>query len=235
MGDRERLLRPEDSERAATRGGAIPPAMPGHSHRVGPDYDLEVARRLLADAGHPEGRGLPEVKMVVPPWLARTAELLIEDWAEIGAKVSYTTAPGKFWGDDLTDEHIWVTGFGADYPDPDGFFRGLFREPFPFYLDDEIEELVVQARSLGSQPERMKLYHEVDRLWVAEHAAILPIAYGRSVAVRRPWIKGFWANTLSKASLDRVVVEDRTSSAVELPDEAEPLEGEERVDTVDRL
>ena len=57
--DRERLLRPEDSERAATRGGAIPPAMPGHSHRIGPEHDLELARTLLAHAGYPEGRGLP--------------------------------------------------------------------------------------------------------------------------------------------------------------------------------
>jgi ABC-type oligopeptide transport system substrate-binding subunit len=107
---------------------------------------------------------------------------------------------------------MWVTGFGADYPDPDGFFRGLMREPFTFYKDDEIEELVIEARALGNQPERMRLYHEIDRLWVNERAAILPIAYNRSVAVHRPWIDGFWANPLSKASLDQVVVGPRERS-----------------------
>src|SRR5919197_1529205 len=192
--DRDRLLRPEDSERAATRGGAIPPAMPGHSHRVGPDYNLEPAKHLLADAGYPEGRGLPELKMLIPPWLTVTAELLKEQLADIGARIDIRLAEGKFWANDLSEEHLWITGFGADYPDPDGFFRGLFREPFPFYRDDEIEELLIEARSLANQSERMRLYHEVDRLWVNEHAAIIPLAYGRSVAVHRPWIEGFWAN-----------------------------------------
>ena len=222
--NREGLLRPEDSERASTRGGAIPPAMPGHSHRVGPEYDLEVARGLLADAGYPEGRGLPELNMLVPPWLMPTAKLLAEQVTEVGFRINYRAANGKFWSASLENEHLWVSGFGADYPDPDGFFRGLFREPFPFYRDDEIEELIIEARSLGNQPERMKLYHEIDRLWVSEHAAVLPIAYGRSVAAHRPWIEGFWANPLSKASLDRVVVE--RSALAPAPEEPEAVQSQ---------
>jgi ABC-type transport system substrate-binding protein/class 3 adenylate cyclase len=225
--DRERLLRPEDSERAATRGGAIPPAMPGHSHRVALEYDPELARQLLADAGYPEGKGLPELRMLIPRWLVATVELLQKQLEDLGIRISIREEKGKFWANALTDEdHMWVSGFGADYPDPDGFFRGMFREPFPFYRDDEIEELIVEARALGNQPERMHLYHEVDRLWVNEHAAILPIAYGRSVAVRRPWIEGFWANPLSKASLDQVVVKDRDDSVVPVPDEPEAVESQ---------
>jgi ABC-type transport system substrate-binding protein/class 3 adenylate cyclase len=225
--DRELLLRPEDTERAATRGGAIPPAMPGHSHRVALEHDPELARKLLADAGYPEGKGLPELTVLIPPWLAVTVELLQQQLEELGFRLKLRPAKGKFWANALTDEdHLWVSGFGADYPDPDGFFRGMFREPFPFYRDDEIEELIVEARALGNQPERMHLYHEVDRLWVSEHAAILPIAYGRSVAVHRPWIEGFWANPLSKASLDQVVVADRNASAVPVPDEPEAVESQ---------
>ena len=61
---------------------------------------------------------------------------------------------------------------------------------------------------------------------MSEHAAILPIAYGRSVAAHRPWIEGFWANPLSKASLDQVVVTDRERSAVQVPDEPQPVESQ---------
>jgi ABC-type transport system substrate-binding protein len=165
--------------------------------------------------------------VLIPPWLAVTVELLQQQLEELGFRLKLRPAKGKFWANALTDEdHLWVSGFGADYPDPDGFFRGMFREPFPFYRDDEIEELIVEARALGNQPERMHLYHEVDRLWVSEHAAILPIAYGRSVAVHRPWIEGFWANPLSKASLDQVVVADRNASAVPVPDEPEAVESQ---------
>jgi ABC-type oligopeptide transport system substrate-binding subunit len=162
----------------------------------------------------------------VPPGSEVCEQLLGEQWAELGVRLQFDVSPGHLWSTDLSNHHLWVSSFGADYPDPDGFFRGLLREPFPFYRDDEIEELLIQARSLGNQPDRMRLYHDIDRLWVNEHAAILPLAYGRSAVVRRPWIDGFWANPLSKASLDQVVVKPRERSAVAVPDEPEPVESQ---------
>jgi ABC-type transport system substrate-binding protein/class 3 adenylate cyclase len=231
--DRERLKRPSDSGLAATRGGAIPPAMPGHSHRVAPDYDLELARRLLADAGYPEGRGLPQLE-VRAKRSSQTVEGLVEQWAALGARVNIRRADRHLWSEGLGSAQLWVDGWKADYPDPDGFFRGLLTSDLPFYLDDDVDELLERGRSLGNQDERMRLYHELDRLWVTEHAAILPLSYGRSIAVRRPWIEGYWANPLSKASIDQVVVRPR-SELVAVPDEPEPVEGEERVDSLDRL
>jgi oligopeptide transport system substrate-binding protein len=208
--DRE-ALRPEAAGlvRAATRGGAIPPAMPGHSHRIGPAYDLGLARRLLAEAGYPDGNGLPELSMVVTTW-ADFAEALAAQWGELGARVRIRRAREHLWAADLDDEELWLSGWTADYPDPDGFFRGLFSQStasaWPFYVDDEIRELVSRARSLQDQDERMRLYHEVDRLWVAEHAAILPLFYGRSMIVRRPWVEGLWATPLTRLQFDNVVV-----------------------------
>jgi len=204
--DRERLL--SGSPRlslAATKGGAIPPAMPGHSHRVGPEYDLELARGLLADAGYPEGRGLPELRLVVAPAWFRDAQGIAEQWAELGARVEVTQTE-KVTASGLTDEHMWLSGWWADYPDPDGFFRGLFRVGWPFYCDEDVEELLGEGRSLRNQDERMHVYHEIDRLWVAEHAAILPISYGRTLLVRRPWVDGLRANPLHRPHLDGLVV-----------------------------
>jgi ABC-type transport system substrate-binding protein/class 3 adenylate cyclase len=209
--DREGLYGgPELLVRAASRGGAIPPAMPGHSHRIAPDYDPELARRLLADAGYPDGRGLPELRMIVGGTILAVPDVperLVEQWRELGARVTVNTEPVHLWASDMTEEQLWVSGWTADYPDPDGFFRGLFEATgWPFYTDDDIMELLTRARSLRDQGERMRLYHEVDRLWVAEHAAILPLFYGRTMLVRRPWVDGLWANPLTKLQLDQVVV-----------------------------
>jgi ABC-type transport system substrate-binding protein/class 3 adenylate cyclase len=208
--DREGIFGgPEVLARAASRGGAIPPAMPGHSHRIAPAYDLDLARRLLAEAGCPDGRGLPELKLVVGVTLGAWGELerLVEGWGALGARVSVREVERHLWASDMTDEQMWASGWTADYPDPDGFFRGLFKATgWPFYCDAEIEELLVRARSLRDQGERMRVYHDVDRLWVAEHAAILPLFYGRTMLLRRPWVEGLWANPLSKAQFDQVVV-----------------------------
>jgi ABC-type transport system substrate-binding protein len=214
--------------RAASRGGAIPPAMPAHSHRVGLEYDLEQARALLDAAGYPGGKGLPEIELVVPHWL-QPHEPLYELWKPIGARVNVVQRELHVDSDRLGEGLIWWSGWTADYPDPDGFFRGLLTlGEWPFYSDDDILELIERGRSLHDQGERMRTYHEIDRLWVGERAAILPIAYPRSVVLRRPWIEGLWASALSRAHMDSVVVGERTpleaepkaASAVPVPDEA---------------
>ena len=194
---------------AATTGGAIPPAMPGHSHKVAPTFDPELARQLLAVAGYPEGRGLPKLEMVTSSG-TEFADALVAGWKEVlGAEVEVRPVKGHLWGSELGDAQLWFSGWSADYPDPDGFFRGLFRASgWPFYNDAEIEDLLERARSLKNSSERMRLYHELDRLWVSEHAAILPIFYGRSMMVWRPWIQDLWSTPLTRLQLDQVVVGD---------------------------
>jgi ABC-type transport system substrate-binding protein/class 3 adenylate cyclase len=238
--DRERLVAASGSlQRAASRGGALPPAMPGHSHRVGVEYDLERARRLLADAGYPDGRGLRELVLGFPKSSVFDASFLVEEWAKLGARVRVQRTPGHD-PDDLEGCDLWLCGWTADYPDPDGFFHGLFETGWDFYRDEEIDELLAKARTLGDQSERLRLYHEIDHLWVTEHAGILPLAYGRAMLLRRPWIEGLWASPLSRAHLDEVVVRREVTpgpeaSAVALPDEPETFERQERVDSFDRF
>ena len=52
------------------------------------------------------------------------------------------------------DAHMWWTGWTADYPDPDGFFRGLLTlGHWPFYRDEDILELL-GARPLAARSGR---------------------------------------------------------------------------------
>jgi ABC-type transport system substrate-binding protein/class 3 adenylate cyclase len=197
-----------DVARLATRGGAIPPAMPGHSPKAGIDHDPELARRLLAEAGHPDGNGLPELELVVPAWLAEP-ETITDQWAQhLGVRVATRTGSSHLCLDDLdTGAHMFVTGWTADFPDPEGLFLGLLTWGFaPLYRDDEIAELLERARSLLDQSERMRLYHEIDRTWVRERAALVPLTYKRVLALRRPWVEGVAVNPLGTTTLDRAVV-----------------------------
>ena len=191
------------------KGGAIPPAMPGHSHKVAPSYDPELARKLLADAGYPEGKGLPEVSIVASIWnrLRRRARRPVARGAR-RATSRCGLIEGHLWGSNIEDtDHMWLSGWTADYPDPDGFFRGLFKASgWPLYMDAEIEEIYERARDLKNTNERMRLYHELDRIWVSERAAILPMFYGRTMLVRRPWIEDLWTTPLTRLQLDQVVV-----------------------------
>jgi ABC-type oligopeptide transport system substrate-binding subunit len=194
----------------ATRGGAIPPAMPGHTHRVVPEYDLEQARRLLAEAGHDGGKGLPELRIVVHETL--DLQPLAEQLAQIGVRLSVREVPGPLSPDDVQDAHLWISGWTADYPDPDGLFRGLLTEDWPFACDDELLRVVEQARAVNDQGERMRLYHDLDRLFVGELVAMVPLVYMRHLLVRRPWVERLWENPLSRAAYDTAIVTPRPGS-----------------------
>jgi ABC-type oligopeptide transport system substrate-binding subunit/class 3 adenylate cyclase len=210
--DRTRLLAPTSFARPATRGGALPPAMPGHIHRIGLDHDLERARSLLAQAGYPNGEGLPELELHIPSWFDPTP--FLEQWALLGARVR--AVPGKkhhLLEPSAATAQLRVTGWWADYPDPDGFFRGLLRYEASLRDDEEVCELAREARSLHDPRTRMRLYNDLDRLIVAERALLLPVAYGRSMLVRRPWVENVWANSMSGAHFDEVTVTRRASGS----------------------
>ena len=122
---------------AAVKGGAIPPAMPGHSHRVAPTYDPELAaqaprgRRLSGGQGAARAVDRRVELESTSPTRSPTsgarcsarASRCGRSRATSGARTSRTTA------------HMWLSGWTADYPDPDGFFRGLFSASgWPFYM-----------------------------------------------------------------------------------------------------
>ena len=177
--------------------------MPGHSARAGAEYDVELARRLLAEAGYPDGQGLPELEIVVTRAHARL-DALVEQWAAIGARVRVREGGKPICLEDLDESSdLWLTGWTADFPDPEGIFVGLYSHgTWPFYRDDALDELLDRARALQDQPERMRLYHEFDRVWVRERAALIPVAYGRAVLLHRPWVEGVSMNRLGRRSCE---------------------------------
>jgi ABC-type transport system substrate-binding protein len=203
--------------RPAMRGGLLPPAMPGHDHQVTAAPDLEAARAELAEAGYPGGAGMPRLEMEISKGLDTLAQPIHDALAEIGIEVEL------IWSDRALSEatgrpdaaHLWSTTWLADYPDPDGFFRGLLTDPCDPVVDEsrtrELVDLLNQARTSRDQDARLALYGRVDRLLAAEWVMLVPLAYTRTALLRRPWVHGLWANALTPLRLDQVMVDrDRT-------------------------
>ena len=107
------------------------------------------------------------------------------------------------------DCDVWVCTWFADFPDPEGFFRGLVGDPTdPIVNDAETFARLDEARAMprprraaapllgGRPPDRGRRGADAaDRATPAR-----PL-------LRRPWVQGVWANALTPLRLDQAVVE----------------------------
>ncbi len=209
--DRERLVAATPNvDQPAVRSGILPPGMPGHSHQVALGYEPDRARELLAEAGFPGGEGLPELDVPIPLfWTHREgrAAELVAQFGAIGARVRVMPLPGRESRAALdAGAPMWIGGWTADYPDPDGFVRALVEHHPELYSDEEVLDLLAGARSSRDQAERIRLYRQLERLWIHDRAAIVPILYPRWILLTRPWVEGLWLSPLRRGPFDEVTV-----------------------------
>jgi oligopeptide transport system substrate-binding protein len=201
-----------DVPSGAARGGFIPRAMPGHSHDLAPTHDVELARALLADAGYPDGRGLPELRLVhANPGFSdemwRTWEARWESqWRDLGVHVRQHTATFADFNDEVQKPGSIATwGWSSDYPDPDGLLS-TFLASHASVVPDEVTALVARARPLQDRDARLELFREADRILVAEQTWLVPVLYDEFSVLCRPNVEGLWAHAMGLAPLDEVIV-----------------------------
>jgi ABC-type transport system substrate-binding protein len=137
------------------------------------------------------------------PWSPTAA--LAEQLAAVGVRARFET-PGKHFGVS-PETHAWFAGWHADYPDPDGFYLGLFELGLPLYRDDETDAVLAQARASRDRDERLRLYREFERIWIGQRAALVPISYARQLVLRRLNVHGLRLNPMGAFHLEQVVVE----------------------------
>lgn len=193
-------------------GGIVPPGIPGHSPGLALPRDPETARRLLAEAGYPRGRGLPVLRIPVldPRYWARLAESL---QTELGVEVELELADRELVFDRLvTGRPLRFWGWKADMPDPDDHLRN---SPLRRVLggvgwqDVELDEMLERAAHLQDRAGRMALYRAADRRLVQEQVLVVPLRYGATIGpLARPWVR----NLAGLADLKDIVIESHESA-----------------------
>lgn len=196
-------------------GGLVPPPIPGHSPQIALFFDPERARRLLAEAGYPGGRGLGPFVIPIPEgWVDVISEIPLQSWREIlGVDVTIVPMPtAEYWRQQWTDPvKLGRFAWFPDIPDPDDFLRGVFHSTSPHnpsrWCNERFDAMVDEAQLCTDNRKRMALYHEADRLLVAEEAAIIPTVYARRAALVHPRVKGWWSD-IGHLSLSELIVEE---------------------------
>ncbi|MBE7551573.1 MAG: protein kinase [Anaerolineales bacterium] len=191
------------------RGGFIPAGMPGHSATIGLPYDPTQARRLLAEAGYPEGRDFPVVDWLVAEDLELLADELQAQWQQnLGIQVSRKTTP---WGTpkeriEAERPSLLFWGWIADVPDPDNFLRIELQKHLRGWRNETYDMLIEEARYSVNQRQRIELYRQADRILI-EKAAVMPVTYGRWDMLVKPWVKRYTYTPTWRPVWKEVIIE----------------------------
>jgi len=169
-------------------GGFVPPGMPGHSPGIGLPYDPVKARRLLAQAGYPEGRSFPNLELVSGRF-RNVLEFLKAQWLNnLNAEV---TIGIREWATVLKEAHssdLSCMGWSTEYHDPEYFLGVCVRCQVPHWRNENYDRLLKEARRTSNQGDRISLYQAADKILI-EEAVIMPIFYGRRHRLVKPWVR----------------------------------------------
>ncbi len=171
-------------------GGFVPPGMPGHSPGIGLLFDPNQGRELLAQAGYPGGRGFPAVELLTNRWREPHGHYLEAQWRQnLGVRIPCRVMDWATLLQRLNAQQIRLslTSWLADYADPDSFLRTSPVRRYTQWRNEAYDRFVEQAGRSRDHGERMKLYGQADRILV-EEAAIMPLVYGRTQLLVKPWV-----------------------------------------------
>ena len=178
----------------------IPPSMWSYNDDVMDDpYNPEAAKKLLAEAGYPNGFSTDLWAMPVQrpynPNARRIAELMQADLAKVGVKAEIKSFEwGEYRKRAQDGEHQMAQlGWTGDNGDPDNFLHSLLGcdaakmggSNIAKFCYQPFEDLVVKAKSVTDQAERTALYRKAQVVF-KEQAPWFTIAHAvQLVPVRK--------------------------------------------------
>ena len=190
--------------------GIVPPGMPGFlSALSGYSLNRDRAKQLLAEAGYPNGKGLPPISYFynTGDLNQRIAETIQAGLREIGITLELRRLD---WATHLKlvddgSAGFFRGGWIADYPDPENFLTVLFHSRnvgaagnTSRYRNPVLDRLLDEADAMPPGPARMKKYEEAERI-IVDDAPWISLYHYSSRLLLKPYVKGVERSPLSSA------------------------------------
>lgn len=178
--------------------GAVPP-----EENIGIQFNIAEAKVWLADAGYPNGEGLPTLTLAVNDseqhvQIGMAIQLLLKSYLNIDLELKiypFDEYLAKLYDPSAT-MHMFRMGWCGDYPDPDSWLHAAFHPSQTPHLlnwhNEEFNATVEKARAEPDADKRRQLYWYAEHLLVEQEAAVLPLYYVTSSYLIKPWVKGWY-------------------------------------------
>ena len=198
----------------AAESGFIPAGLPSFDTSLvkGYHYDPVMAKKLLEEAGFPEGKNMPLILLKTVPVYAELGAFVARQLEEAGIKVQVETVQRATLLEEIAKSKAlffrgsWI----ADYPDAENYLNVFYsRNPAPpnytRYKNPEFDKLYEKALTETNDTLRYSLYRKMDQMVIYD-APVIPLWYDMAIHLVNLRVSGFQPNALNLLELRRTKI-----------------------------
>ena len=196
--------------------GFIPAGLPGFdTTAAGYEYDLPKAKQLLAEAGYPNGKGLPVLTLSTTATYLDLCKYVQQQLGLAGIQIKIDVNPPGALREQIAQSKVqWFRGsWIADYPDAENYLSLFYSRNFcpqgPNYThfsNAEFDRLYLQSKAETNDSVRAELYKRMNAILIDE-APVVVLYYDQILHFTHKNVKGLRSNAMNALDLRRVKIE----------------------------
>ena len=232
--DRNKIV--EDVLKGEAYGPAIngisPPSFKGYdiTKITGYDFDAEKAKKLLAEAGYPNGKGFPKVKIELNSGGAKNTNVVLEIQKQLmevlNVNVDFEVVPQKQKMEDakFARAEIFRAAWIADFPSPENFLWILYGATVPAdiaqpsypntprYKNEEFDKLFDSGKAAKTQEEGYADLLKAEQIMMND-APIMMLWYDENYRLVKSNVRNLFSNPMRYRDYSQVYLKDVTPAA----------------------
>jgi peptide/nickel transport system substrate-binding protein len=212
--DRKGMIRGLYGDAAFMLNGAVTPGVPGFNPDLPePKYDPARAKALMAEAGFPDGKGLPPIEISSTSAYKDELTYYADQFQRVlGLPVTVKVVERATFirGMNAGEVAFFPWGWTADYPDAADYLQLMWYSSSPYnrgrWKNAEYDKVMDEAMATADDSKRFALYHQAEKILLNDWC-MAPTPMTASVALRKPNVHNVTLTPFGFSDFNRIVIQ----------------------------